>query len=160
MHDSIASMSLVGIIEIVGPIVLACALTYGAMQWWKQRASTARLSEAAARGRYREAADHERRHESPGSDFTSSDLAHPEHQRTTRLESQARPAQPAPASMDLPPSVGGKLRSGREGDRPSEDDIVRAHFGPRGVPGEPERATDLSESETQIPKGLDPGHTA
>jgi hypothetical protein len=60
----------------------------------------------------------------------------------------------------IPPSVLGKLRAGREDDRPSEDDLVRMHMGPRGVPGEAAPANTLGESETQIPKPLDPGHTA
>jgi hypothetical protein len=66
----------------------------------------------------------------------------------------------APAESMPNPTIAGKLRSGRQGDRPSEDDIVRQHLGLRGVPGEPPRANALTESETQIPKALDPGHTA
>jgi hypothetical protein len=53
-----------------------------------------------------------------------------------------------------------RIRAGREGDRPSEDDIARARMGARGTPGEPAPAPDLDESITQTPKGLDPGHTA
>jgi hypothetical protein len=53
-----------------------------------------------------------------------------------------------------------KVRAGREGDRHSEDDIARAQMGPRGRPGEPAPAPGLDESITQIPKHLDPGHTA
>lgn len=53
-----------------------------------------------------------------------------------------------------------KVRAGREGDRPSEDDIARAQMGPRGRPGEPAPAPRLDESITQNPKHLDPGHTA
>jgi hypothetical protein len=65
------------------------------------------------------------------------------------------------ATRGMPnPRIAGKLRSGRQSDRPSEDDLVREHMGPRGLPGEPARANALRESETQIPKGLDPGHTA
>ena len=60
----------------------------------------------------------------------------------------------------IPLSVLGKLRAGREDDRPSEDDLVRMHMGPRGLPGEPAPSYDLPEKETQIPKPLDPGHTA
>jgi hypothetical protein len=62
---------------------------------------------------------------------------------------------------DLPnPRTLAKVRVGREGDRPSEDDIARQHMGPRGLPGEPAPAPALDESITQIPKGADPGHTA
>jgi hypothetical protein len=58
------------------------------------------------------------------------------------------------------PKTLGKLRSGRDDNRPSEDDIAKQRMGPRGLPGEPPPANDLRESETQMPKGLDPGHTA
>jgi hypothetical protein len=58
------------------------------------------------------------------------------------------------------PRTVGKVRVGREGNRPSEDDIAREHMGPRGRPGEPAPAPALDESITQIPKHLDPGHTA
>jgi hypothetical protein len=93
---------------------------------------------------------------------------HPRHARdlTRRKPSDPNAAQTRAAvsqeasSQALPPSVVGKLRAGREGDRLSEDDLVRAHMGPRGIPGEPAPANTLRESETQIPKPLDPGHTA
>jgi hypothetical protein len=58
------------------------------------------------------------------------------------------------------PKTLGKLRSGRDDNRPSEDDLAKEHMGPRGLPGEPPPSNDLRESETQMPKGLDPGHTA
>ena len=58
------------------------------------------------------------------------------------------------------PRILGKLRSGRDDNRPTEDDIAKQHMGPRGLPGESAPATVLRENETQIPKGLDPGHTA
>ena len=58
------------------------------------------------------------------------------------------------------PRILGKLRSGRDDNRPSEDDIAKQRMGPRGLPGEPTQPNALRESETQIPKGLDPGHTA
>ena len=58
------------------------------------------------------------------------------------------------------PKILGKLRSGRDDDRPTEDDIAKQRLGPRGLPGEPAQPNALRESETQIPKGLDPGHTA
>jgi len=54
----------------------------------------------------------------------------------------------------------GKLRSGRDDNRPTEDDIAKQRLGSRGLPGEPAQLNALRESETQIPKGLDPGHTA
>jgi len=58
------------------------------------------------------------------------------------------------------PRILGKLRSGREGDRPSEDDLAQQHVGRRGLPGEPAPKSSLPENVTQIPKPLDPGHTA
>jgi hypothetical protein len=62
---------------------------------------------------------------------------------------------------DLPnPRTLAKVRVGREGDRLSEDDIAREHMGARGRPGEPASAPALDESITQIPKAVDPGHTA
>ena len=63
-----------------------------------------------------------------------------------------------PGALD--PKTLGRLRSGREGDRLSEDDIARQKVGARGRPGEAPIAPNLKESETQMPKPLDPGHTA
>ena len=58
------------------------------------------------------------------------------------------------------PRILGKLRSGRDDNRPTEDDIAKQHMGPRGLPGEPAPPNALPENEMQIPEGLDPGHTA
>jgi hypothetical protein len=90
--------------------------------------------------------------------------------RDKRYSSATAPSPSDAASMRKrasPPDAGaldpmtlGKLRSAREGDRPSEDDIARETMGPRGKPGEPPVVPDLTESETQMPKPLDPGHTA
>ena len=66
-----------------------------------------------------------------------------------------------PSTDTLPnPRTAAKVRVGREGNRLSEDDIARERMGPRGLPGEPASAPALDESITQIPKHLDPGHTA
>ncbi len=43
--------------------------------------------------------------------------------------------------------------------RPTEDDIAKAKLGPRGVPGEKDKPAKDAD-ELQIPKALDPGHTA
>jgi hypothetical protein len=76
-------------------------------------------------------------------------------------ENKGRTVLGANADVRLPnPRILGKLRSGRDDNRPSEDDIAKEHMGPRGVPGEPPQANALRESETQISKALDPGHTA
>ena len=58
------------------------------------------------------------------------------------------------------PKTLGKLRSGRDDNRPSEDDIAKERMGARGLPGESAPSNDLRESETQMPKGLDHGQTA
>jgi hypothetical protein len=73
-------------------------------------------------------------------------------------EARERASTPIPGALD--PMTLGRLRSGREGDRPSEDDIARQKMGARGRPGEDTIANELRESETQLPKPLDPGHTA
>ena len=66
-----------------------------------------------------------------------------------------------PSTDTLPnPRTAAKVRVGREGNRLSEDDIARERMGARGRPGEPAPAPALDESITQIPKHLDPGHTA
>ena len=54
----------------------------------------------------------------------------------------------------------GKLRGGRDDGRSTEDDIARAKLGPQGVPGKPDKPPVADEDELQIPKPLDPGHTA
>jgi hypothetical protein len=43
--------------------------------------------------------------------------------------------------------------------RLTEDDIAKAKLGPRGVPGEQDKPAKDAD-ELQIPKALDPGHTA
>jgi hypothetical protein len=48
----------------------------------------------------------------------------------------------------------------QQGPRPTEDDIAKAKLGPLGVPGGPDKAPVANEDELQIPKALDPGHTA
>ena len=74
--------------------------------------------------------------------------------------SGAREAPVGMKSETSNPRILGKLRSGRDDNRPTEDDIAKQHMGPRGLPGESAPANVLRENETQIPKGLDPGHTA
>jgi hypothetical protein len=44
--------------------------------------------------------------------------------------------------------------------RLSEDDIQREKFGPRGVPGQPDPARMVPQQKKNIPKDVDPGHTA
>jgi hypothetical protein len=49
--------------------------------------------------------------------------------------------------------------NGREPDF-SEEDIQRAKFGARGVPGKPDPAKMTPQREKKTPKNVDPGHTA
>jgi hypothetical protein len=48
----------------------------------------------------------------------------------------------------------------QQGERQTEDDIAKAKLGPLGVPGAPDKAPVADADELQIPKALDPGHTA
>jgi hypothetical protein len=140
------AMSLLPIMEIVGPILLGVALVYGAVQWSRRRGGRIdAMRQAATRNLYREGAQEERLEHG----LVPADVA------AVRQTAERTPTARVPN-----PKIEGKLRSGRQGDRPSEDDIVRQHMGPRGVAGESVRANALRESETQIPKALDPGHTA
>jgi hypothetical protein len=52
------------------------------------------------------------------------------------------------------------VRQARDDDRPTEDDIAKAKLGPQGVPGKPDKPPIADEDELQLPKALDPGHTA
>jgi len=47
-----------------------------------------------------------------------------------------------------------------DNDRPTEDDIQRAKFGPRGVPGAPDPAKMTPQREKKTPRSNEPGHTA
>ena len=53
-----------------------------------------------------------------------------------------------------------RVRQGRDGDRPTEDDIAKAKLGPQGVPGKPDKSPIACEDKLQLSKVLDPGHTA
>jgi hypothetical protein len=140
MLDTLSSTSLLTIMEIVGPIILAAALIYATMQWSRRRRAKAEVSGAATRGLYRQAERQERMHEpiAPKSSVATTQLAD-----------------------ELPsnPKLRGQLRSGREEGRLSEDDIAREHLGVTGR-GDPSNPKALDERETQINKHLDPGHTA
>jgi hypothetical protein len=48
----------------------------------------------------------------------------------------------------------------REEDRVTEDDIAKKELGEQGVPGKPPKAPIADEDELDIPKTIDPGHTA
>jgi hypothetical protein len=140
MLESIQAMSLLTIIEALGPILLLAALIYGTVQWSRRRRGrTDVVRKAATRRLYREA-DRE--------------------EATGREPALAGGIARTPPVSDVDPATLGRLRSGRESERLSEDDIARMHFGPRGVPGETAKPKQLDEAVTQIPKSLDPGHTA
>jgi hypothetical protein len=61
--------------------------------------------------------------------------------------------------MPIDPLTRGKIRSGRDNSRPSEDDIARQRQGEQGMPGraKPQLKDD---DELQNPKPIDPGHVA
>lgn len=44
--------------------------------------------------------------------------------------------------------------------RASEEDIQRAQFGPRGVPGQEDPAKMTPQRKKKTPSDFDPGHTA
>jgi hypothetical protein len=151
MLETTEAMSLRTIMEIVGPMVLAVALIYGTVQWSsRRRGRIDAIRESATCSLYRKGAKDERLENDPVPADVGADAQTADKTPNPRLPDPRMPN----------PRIAGRLRSGRQGNRPSEDDIVQLHMGPRGLPGEPARANVLGESETQIPKALDPGHTA
>ena len=62
--------------------------------------------------------------------------------------------------MTQTPLVRGKLRAERDDERPTEDDIAKAGLGEQGIPDKPPKPPVAEEDELQIPKLIDPGHTA
>jgi hypothetical protein len=55
----------------------------------------------------------------------------------------------------------GRIRGGRDNDRPSEDDLAKGRLGEQGVPGKPPKPQVLEDDELQNPKPIDSGgHTA
>ena len=61
--------------------------------------------------------------------------------------------------MPTDPLTRGKIRSGRDDGRPTEDDAARVREGQQGIPGKakPQR---IADDKLQNPKPIDPGHTA
>jgi hypothetical protein len=127
----VIAVSLMTVLEIAAAVIVAAAAVYWAVRW-------ARPRKADEVGERRSSVN-----ENP-----------------SRAALRAAAAATAANAGVQNPQVLGRLRSGREGNRPSEDDIVQQKMGPRGMPGEPPRTLALDESVTQIPKPLDPGHTA
>ena len=67
MLESIQAVSLLTIMEIVGPVLLLAVLIYGTLQWSRRRRGpTQAVREASTRELYREGAKAERREESIG----------------------------------------------------------------------------------------------
>jgi hypothetical protein len=59
----------------------------------------------------------------------------------------------------IDPLTKGKIRSGRDDGRPSEDDIARLREGEQGTPGRAKPQV-MDDDTLQNPKPIDPGHTA
>jgi hypothetical protein len=57
------------------------------------------------------------------------------------------------------PLTEGKIRSGRDDGRPTEDDIARQRLGQQGMPGVTKPQV-MDEDKLQNPKLIDPGHVA
>ena len=140
MRETLQAMSTRGLLEIVGLILVAAALIYVVLRWSRRSGARPAAMVAARAG---------------------SQIPHATEEITyVRAPSRSAASEDTKELVGISPTALGRLRSGREEDRPSEDDVVRQHLGPRGVPGEPAPANTLPENETQMPKPLDPGHTA
>jgi hypothetical protein len=63
------------------------------------------------------------------------------------------------AAMPTDPLTQGKIRSGRDDGRPTEDDRARERVGEQGIPGKAKPQV-LDDDTLQNPKPIDPGHTA
>jgi hypothetical protein len=61
--------------------------------------------------------------------------------------------------MPIDPLTRGKIRSGRDDSRPTEDDIARERQGEQGMPGRAKPQV-LDDNKLQNPKPIDPGHVA
>jgi hypothetical protein len=61
--------------------------------------------------------------------------------------------------MPIDPLTKGKIRSGRDDGRPTEDDIAREREGEQGIPGQA-KPQIKDDDKLQNPKPIDPGHTA
>jgi hypothetical protein len=79
------------------------------------------------------------------------------HQRRNRLISWGVSSVIEDAMTD--PLTRGKIRSGRDDGRPTEDDIARQRVGQQGVPGVAKPQV-MDDDKLQNPKPIDPGHVA
>jgi hypothetical protein len=74
--DSVQAMSLLTIMEIVGPLLLLAALIYGTVQWSRRRRGpTQAVREASTRQLYREGAKAEAREAGPSRDAKGNSVA-------------------------------------------------------------------------------------
>jgi hypothetical protein len=127
MVGTLQSMSLVTVMEIVGPIFLAATIIYATILWSRRRRASADVSEAATHGLYRQGAREE-----------CVDAVAPN-----------ASSRSSPLNDELPvsPKMRGELRSGREEGRWTEDEIARKHL---GITGQDDRSKPkvLDERET------------
>ena len=61
--------------------------------------------------------------------------------------------------MPIDPLQAGKVRGGRDDNRPTEDDIARERAGQQGIPGKAKPSV-ADDDTVQNPKPIDPGHVA
>ena len=61
--------------------------------------------------------------------------------------------------MPIDPLTKGKIRSGRDDGRPTEDDIAREREGQQGIPGRAKPPVK-DQDALQNPRPIDPGHVA
>jgi hypothetical protein len=94
MLESIQAMSLLTMMEIVGPLLLAAALIYGTIQWSRRRTGrTEAVREQATRRLYQEAAQEESVEASLAPADAPTDVQVP----TTRARDQETVAPASPA---------------------------------------------------------------
>jgi hypothetical protein len=61
---------------------------------------------------------------------------------------------------DQDPLTIGRIRSGRDDNRLTEDDLAKRKLGEQGLPWRAPKDPVADDEDLQIPKPLDPGHTA
>ena len=143
MRETLQAMLTRGLLEIVGLILVAAALIYVVLRWSRRSGARPAAMVAARAGS----------------------------QNPQATEEKSYGRAPTRSVLGLPPRTQKRWRASLrqlwEGCAPGARRTVQArtmssdeHLGPRGVPGEPAPANTLPENETQMPKPLDPGHTA
>jgi hypothetical protein len=130
------------LVQVMAAVICALGLAYVGLRWWR------RGNEGGRR----------RAHQSPASAAANERAQHGWEWRPDALE--PAPHDRSSASNKPSPQALGRLRSGREADRSSEDDLAQQHVGWRGLSGQKPKPIELPEEVTQTPKSLDPGHTA